>query len=98
MTRTLLSLTAVLLLLAFTAGCYVHTHTIGSGAAGMDTVKARQWYALWGLVPINQIDTKAMSASATDYNIRTEHSFIDVVIGFFTGWVTVYPKTVTVTK
>jgi len=39
-----------------------------------------------------------MSGGATDYTIKTEFSVVDVVIGLFTGYVTVYPRTVTVTK
>jgi len=39
-----------------------------------------------------------MAAGTTDYTIKTEQSALDVVINIFTSWVTVYSRTVTVTK
>lgn len=78
--------------------CYTLTHTVGSGAAGSEKVAKKQWYALWGLVPINTVDSKEMAAGATNYTIVTKHSFVDLVIGFFTSIVTIQPKTVEVTK
>lgn len=79
-------------------GCYTHMHKVGDGAQGSDMIAQKQWYALWGLVPINQVDSQTMAGGAENYNITTQHSFIDIVIGCFTGIVTVYPTTVTVKK
>ena len=64
----------------FVIGCAAHTHKVGNGAQGSDTVEARQWYVLWGLVPINDVDTNAMAAGATDYEITTEFTIVDLVI------------------
>ena len=80
------------------SACYTHTHVVGEGAESGVTVEKKQWYALWGLVPINEVDTKEMSDGKENYTIKTEHSFIDQVIGFFTGIVTIFPKTVSVQK
>jgi len=79
-------------------GCYTLQHQVGNGAQGSTTVSARQWYILWGLVPINTVDSQAMAAGATNYDVKSQMSFVDVVIGIFTGSVTVYCQTVTVTK
>jgi hypothetical protein len=79
-------------------GCYTIEHQVGKGAQSVQKVEKKQWFVLWGLVPINKVDTQAMAAGATDYTIKTQQSFVDVVIGIFTGYVTVYPRTVTVTK
>lgn len=79
-------------------GCSAHHHTIGAGAKGNDSVSQKQWYILWGLVPLNNVDSQAMAGGATDYEIKTEQSFIDIVIGIFTNIITVHPRTVTVTK
>lgn len=89
---------ALVLVCALVLGCSAHMHTVGKGAQGGEQAKARQWYVLFGLVPINTVDTKAMAGSATDYTIKTEQSFLDIVINFFTGIVTVNSRTVTVKK
>ena len=88
----------ILLLSFYTTGCYTMNHVVGEGAKGSKVEEARQWYVLWGLVPINQVDSQKMAGGATDYTITTENTFVDIVIGIFTGIVTVYPATVRVTK
>ena len=80
------------------SGCYTMNHKVGQGAQGSTTVEAKQWYVLFGLVPINNVDSKQMASGATDYTVTTQMSFIDVVIGAFTGIVSVQPMTVKVTK
>ena len=98
MLRKLASTLFLALLVMMLAGCAAHTHVVGTGAAGTDVVQMRQWYALWGLVPINQADSGAMAAGATNYSIHTELSVLDWVISIFTGIVTINSRTVTVTK
>jgi hypothetical protein len=39
-----------------------------------------------------------MAAGASDYKIETKQSFVDIVLGMFTSIVTVYSRTVTVTR
>ena len=93
---------AVLILgLLFVIGCSTHVHKVGNGAQGNDMndmIEARQWYVLFGLVPINEVDTNAMAGEATDYEITTELTAIDIIIGLFTGVVSVSSRTVTVRK
>ena len=79
-------------------GCATHTHKIGEGAQGTDMIESRQWYVLWGLVPINEVDTQAMAGEATDYNIITEVNVLDAVINAFVGSATIYCRTVTVLR
>ena len=79
-------------------GCYTFQHQVGSGAKTGIKKEKKQWFILWGLVPITEVDSKAMADGATDYTIQTQQSFVDVVIGIVTGWATIYPQTVTVTK
>lgn len=91
----------LLLILAFSLviiGCEAHVHYVGKGAQGGATVKARQWYVLFGLVPINNVDTRDLAGQAENYTIKTEKSFLDIVINVFTSTVSVYSRTVTVTK
>ncbi len=92
---------AILLLVVFSfyaTGCYTMHHVVGEGAKGSQVEEARQWYVLWGLVPINEVDSKEMADGAENYKITTQHTFVDVVIGIFTGIITVMPKTVKVQK
>jgi len=39
----------------FVIGCATHIHKVGNGAQGNDVMTQRQWYVLWGLVPITSI-------------------------------------------
>ena len=93
-------LSAVFLIVAmlFVIGCAAHTHKVGNGAQGTDIVEARQWYVLWGLVPINDVDTNAMAGEATDYEITTLVTPIDFVISAVLGFATIDCRTVTVEK
>jgi hypothetical protein len=98
MIKRTITILSLVLLLAVLAGCAAHVHTIGKGPQGSTMIQERQWYILWGLVPLNQVNTKAMAGNATNYQIRTEASPIDVIIGMVAGVVTVNSRTVTVTK
>ena len=93
-------LSAVFLIAAmlFVIGCAAHVHTVGKGAQGSDITEARQWYILWGLVPLNEADTNAMAGGATDYEIMTAITPIDFIIGAIAGSVTISSRTVSVRK
>lgn len=88
----------LLVLLVFMIGCEAHMHKVGVGSKTGDATQARQWYALWGLVPLNQVDSQALAGGAADYDIKTEKSVLDIVLNIFTGMITVYSRTVTVVK
>lgn len=96
----LTKLSAALLIVAMLCviGCAAHIHKVGNGAQGTELMAERQWYVLWGLIPINDVDTHAMAAGATDYDIVTAYTLIDGVINVFTNIVTVQCRTVTVEK
>lgn len=81
-----------------TTSCYSLHHTVGTGAQGAAETEERQWYALWGLVPLGKIDSKSLAGTATNYSVHTEWSFLDIVINIFTGFVTITSRTITVTK
>ena len=93
-------LSAVFLIVAmlFVIGCAAHTHKVGNGAQGNDITEARQWYVLWGLVPINDADTNAMAAGVTDYEITTSITLVDFIINVIGSNITVNCRTVTVRK
>ncbi len=72
---------ATLILIAFCVltliSCASHTHTIGEGPAFDRTEVQRQWYILYGLVPINDIDTQVMADGKSNYEITTEVGIVD---------------------
>lgn len=79
-------------------GCFTMTHKVGNGAQGTTTSEERQWYILFGLVPINHVDSQSMAGGATDYTVETQAAPLDIVIGIVTSIVSVQPMTVKVTK
>ncbi len=79
-------------------GCSTHHHVIGAGAKGNTEIADRQWYILFGLVPLNKVDTQEMAGGAKDYEIITQTSFLDIVMNIFTGYITIYSRTVEVKK
>tara|TARA_B100001996_G_C18230049_1_gene427199 strand:+ start:193 stop:489 length:297 start_codon:yes stop_codon:yes gene_type:complete len=98
MKKIIISVSVVLLLLS---ACSTHTHIVGDGPSSGVTETARQYYLLYGLVPITKVDTKAMAGDATNYKIETGYQPIDMAIGFVAGMIiptTVYSRTVKVTK
>ncbi len=98
MLRKLASTLFLALLVMMLAGCAAHTHVVGTGPAASDVAAKRQWYFLFGLVPLNQVDTGAMAAGATNYSIHTEQNVLDIILNIFTSYVTITSRTVTVTK
>ena len=89
---------AVILILVFAVACSTHVHTVGSGSKTGQTEQARQWWVLWGMVPLNSVDTNAMAGSTANYEIQTSTTFVDGLISGVTGMITVNCRTVTVTK
>jgi hypothetical protein len=91
---------AIILLasMIFITGCMTHIHVIGEGSKSGAVEQERQWYVLWGLVPINKIDTKVMAKGGKDYEIKTEMNALDVIINIFTSAITVYTRTVEVKR
>ncbi len=98
MKRKFLALILIGLMLVTLTGCYTNTHMVGKGAQGNDVTMARQWYVLFGLIPINEVDSQKMADGEKDYTIQTQFTFIDFVIGAFTSVASIQPMTVTVTK
>lgn len=82
------------------AGCYTLTHHVGNGAAPTKSTETseRQWYVLWGIVPLGKVDSHAMAAGAKDYTITSQWSFLDCIINIVAGCVTVNCQSVTVSK
>ena len=96
MRKTFIVLILIIVLTAI--GCSTNIHTIGNGPQKNDVQEVRQWYVLYGLVPLNEVNTHEMAGNAIDYEIKTEQSFLDGLITCFTSAISVTCRTVTVTK
>ena len=82
----------------FLIGCSTHVHTVGAGPQTGQVETARQWYILFGLIPLNTVDAGEMAGGAANYEIKTSTEVMDIVIGIPAQYVTVKSRTVTVTK
>ena len=80
------------------AGCYTMNHKVGNGAQGSSVVEKRQWYVLFGLVPLEEISSHVMANGAKDYDVKTEWTPLDILMNIVTGWLSFYSRTITVTK
>ena len=84
-------------------GCSTHIHTVGTGPETGLTKVGRQYYLLWGLIPLNTVDTNQMAASmqTDNYEIKSQLAPVDAAINFASMMVIggiVSSRTVTVTK
>ena len=80
------------------SACATHSHVIGNGPSSGLSEEARQYYALYGLIQLNKVDTGAMVGDAKDYKIETGTQAVDVLINAVAGSFTVVTRTVKVTK
>jgi len=72
-------------LFIITSGCMATVHTVGNGGydnckPGHYDAKVKRWYLFWGLLPLNEADSKDLVGDAKNYNIRTTESFGDWLI------------------
>ena len=108
MNNKLIAITLIISILFI--GC-THVHTVGYGPQAGTKVTSRQFYLLYGLVPLNSVDTNKMAGIdsngnyITDYEIQTQTGLIDIALAFglglFTyglGPVIIQSRTVTVTQ
>ena len=94
MKKLIISFSLVLLLSA----CATHSHVIGEGPSSGLTEEKRQYYGLYGLIPLNKVDTNAMVGGAANYKLETGAQPIDILIGAVGGSFTVTSRTIKVTK
>ena len=96
--KKLVAALACALTLSLSTSCYTFHHTVGNGAQGTQETTKRQWFAIWGLVPITDSDSQDLAGGATDYEVQTEFSIVNIIINLFTTWVTITSQDMTVTK
>ena len=105
MNNKLITITLIISMLFIS--CATHLHTVGHGPQAGVKATARQYYLLWGLVPINTVDTNKMAGTdingnqIEDYEIQTQFGALDIAINwisiFTMGWF-ISSRTVIVTK
>ena len=96
----LLRLTAALALVLL-PGCFTFTHTVGNGPANPKAPQVTEhtrWFALFGILPFDQTDSKSYAGNARDYRVSTKFTVLDCVISTFTSFVTIYRQTIIVEK
>lgn len=96
----LLRLTAALALVLL-SGCFTFTHTVGNGPANAKAPVVNEetrWFALFGVVPLSDADSKSLAGGARDYRVTTKFTVLDCVITCFTSFVTLYRQTIIVEK
>ena len=105
MNNKLITITLIISMLFI--GCATHIHTVGYGPQSGVKATARQYYLLWGLVPLNTVDTNEMVGTdingnqIEDYEIQTQFGVLDITINWislFTTGLFISSRTVTVTK
>ena len=85
-----------ILLLAMLTGCQVHTHRVGAGPTGVGEESARQYYILFGLLQLNEVNVQRMASDLTGYDIETEFSWLDFFLMPVFLPLTITSRTVTV--
>ncbi len=73
-----------------------HQHSVGLGATGTHESVARQYYALFGFIPVNEVDPQRMAADLTSYTIETKFGFVDMLWAPFLLPFTITTRTVVV--
>ena len=79
-------------------GCSTIRHTVGDGGTGKDYTSRRQWYALYGLVRIGEVNSGVMAGDAKNYTVYTQRSIADILMNMVTLGVTIDSQTITVSK
>jgi hypothetical protein len=83
-------------LLLLSGACVSHQHTVGLGATGTGEAQQRQYFVLFGLVQVNEVDTQRMAADLSSYTIDTRFSLIDLLLAPFLAPLTATSRTVAV--
>lgn len=97
-TRTVRTILVWLTLCACLPSCVYHHHRVGVGPSGIQTVSARQWYWMFGLLRLNEVDTQRYAHDSVSYDIRTQFSFTDLLYTIVLGPLTVTSRTVVVER
>jgi len=91
-----LALVTLVLVLPLATSCKTHRHRIAGGATGIGQQSERQWYWLFGLAQINEVNVQRMVPDLTSYDIETSQTFVDFLLAPLLFPFTLATRTVTV--
>ena len=97
MKKTIKSLAIASLFAVTLSSCYTYTTVVGNGAQGNKEVKAWNHYLIGGLAPVGVSDPAELAGDATDYDVKTEITFVNGLVNALTFGIYA-PSTTTVTK
>ena len=93
----------------FFSSCYSFKQDMGKGivkSIGKDSTKAKvkvvsiskkRWFLMWGLSPLNTVDSKKMAKGTNDYTVKQRFTITDVLISIPTAFF-LSTETVTIKK
>jgi ABC-type lipopolysaccharide export system ATPase subunit len=73
-----------------------HTHVVGLGPTGTGETTVRQFYIVFGLIPLNEVDTQRFATELTSYAVDTRFAFVDLLLAPLLLPLTATSRTVTV--
>jgi Bor protein len=76
-TKFLKLVAGALLCMFMMTSCYTYTTVVGEGAKGNTEVKEWNSYLLFGLIDVGTSDAKQMAAGATNYDVKTQMTFVN---------------------
>ncbi len=89
----------LVLLMVPLLACYRLTHVVGNGGTGTRIIaEEKKWYAVFGLVDMNTVDSKQLAGNTVNYTVVTEVTPVDFIISIFTSIATIQCCTVRVTE
>ncbi len=78
--------------------CMTFHHKVHNGPLGTVQVTKEQYFFLFGLVPLREVDTAAMASPQKSYSIETGFTFTDLLVSALLSPLTIVRQTVTVKK
>jgi hypothetical protein len=97
MKKTVSKILAIAGMAILLTSCYSQTYTVGKGSQTGVVVKEKNHFAIYGLATLNTSSPTEMAGDATDYEVNTQHSFVDGLISSLTFGL-YNPTTTKVTK
>jgi hypothetical protein len=71
-------------------------HTVGAGPIHGNVAEQTQWFAGWGVLPMDPVDSRSLAEGALDYRVTTGFRVADVLISMVTSFVGFYRQTIVV--
>jgi hypothetical protein len=96
--KRVVCLVLVLALAWGSLGCYTMKHTVGTGPQTGVKSSDRQWFILFGLVPLGRTDSKDVAGGSENYRVTTKFGVVDILLNIFTGLLTIESRTIIVER